>query len=68
MNFSKITLTNESQILNSTIEWKYFIFPVTDGHFNFTTDLKFVMFPLINIYYLYFMVKLVIKYKAKRWK
>ena len=68
MNFSKMTLTNESQILNSTIEWKYFVFPVIDGHFNFATDLKFVLFPLINVYYLYFLLKLVIKYKAKRWK
>ena len=62
MNFSDI-LTK--QIENSTIEWKYFILPSTDGHFKVAQNLKFIAFPLINFYYLYFMVKWVVKYKTK---
>ena len=63
LNFSNIT--NNSEILIHTIEWKFFIFPVANGHFNPATDLKFVIYPLLNIYFFYFMVKLVVKYKAQ---
>ena len=63
LNFSNIT--NNSEILIHTIEWKFFLFPVANGHFNPATDLKFVIYPLLNIYFFYFMVKLVVKYKAQ---
>ena len=56
MNFSK----SEHDF---TVEWKFIIIPIANGHFNFAADTKFVTFPLINFYQLYFMVKLVVKYK-----
>ena len=61
MNF-----TNKSKLeySNITIEWKYFILPLPDGRFN-SSDLKYILFPLVNFYYFYFLLKLVMKYKAK---
>ena len=58
MNFSK----SEH---NFTVEWKYIIIPILNGHFNPASDTKFISFPLINFFQLYFMVKLVVKYKAQ---
>ena len=61
MNF-----TNKSKLeySNITIEWKYYILPLPDGHYN-VSDFKYILFPLVNFYYLYFLLKLVIRYKDK---
>ena len=62
MNLTNITKIEYS---NSTIEWKYFILPLARGHFNLSTDSKYIMLPLFNFYYFYFWLKLVFKYKTK---
>ena len=63
MNFSNVSNTHEQ--FNSSIDWNYIIFPTINGEYNVKTDLKYVVFPVTTFYYLYFTVKLVVKYKAE---
>ena len=58
MNFSKCEN-------NFTVDWKYIIIPILNGHFNPASDTKFISLPLLNFYQLYFLVRLVMKYKAQ---
>ena len=58
MNFSKCEN-------NFTVDWKYIIIPILNGQFNPASDTKFISLPLLNFYQLYFLVKLVMKYKAQ---